>query len=74
MNRRTENFFALCAMLDNSRKPRSPAHAAAKGFVEHEIFATIRFAFETYPELSVEEVLEVCRPHLVDALSRILER
>jgi hypothetical protein len=40
----------------------------AESFLDHDVFHTIAAAFETYPELDVDEVLEVCRPALRSAL------
>jgi hypothetical protein len=77
MKRSMQNFYALLHMLDSSRaraKPRSPAQAAAAGIVRHEINPVIRAAFETYPELDVEEILERCTPALTEVLLRALER
>jgi hypothetical protein len=76
IKRATQNFFALLHALDVSRsgKPHSPAHAAAAGIVKHEINPIIRAAFETYPALDVEEILELCTPALVEVLSRVIER
>jgi hypothetical protein len=60
----------LLHLLNSSArtKSRSPAHAAAAGIVRSEIIPTIWAAFETYPELDVEEVLELCAPALIEVL------
>jgi hypothetical protein len=73
ISRSNANFFALCAMLESSGK-RSPARAAALGIVRYEIVPIIRAASETYPELSVDEILELCEPSLVDVLVRVIEK
>jgi hypothetical protein len=76
MKRATQNFFALLHALDASRsgKPHSPAHAAAAGIVRHEINPIIRAAFATHPELDVEEILALCEPAMIEALTHVLKR
>jgi hypothetical protein len=74
MHRATQNFFALLAMLDSAREPRSQAQAAAAGIVRHEILPILAAGFETYPEKDVSEILTLCEPALIDVLQHIIER
>jgi len=43
-----------------------------RGAVKHVILPTITAAFETYPELDVAEILQLCAPALEEALRREL--
>jgi hypothetical protein len=52
---------------------RSPVQARARSFVRHVITPTVAAAAETYPELSVAEILAVCEPALARELVFELE-
>jgi hypothetical protein len=47
---------------------RTPQERHAQIFLDYVVFRTIAAAAETYPELDVPEILEVCRPALLAAL------
>ena len=54
--------------LPAPRHARSDLARHAQTFLNLFIFRTIAAAFESYPELDVDEVLELCRPALLSAL------
>lgn len=73
---RNRNFFALCAMLENSgrrSKRHTPAQLTAISIVRHQLLPILRAAFETYPEKDTEEVLRICEYALADKLVPIIE-
>jgi hypothetical protein len=67
-------FYALLAMLRSSSTGRSRVHAAAAGFVKAEIIPIIATAFANNPELSAQEVLDLCEPALIKAVTSLIER
>jgi hypothetical protein len=70
---RNQAFFALVHLLQGSGRAKSRSRAAAMGVVDHEILPIVAAGFRTYPELTVEEILEVCRPALIEVLQHIID-
>jgi len=59
---------------DAVRSAGTPLQARARAFVRHVITRTIVAAAETYPELSVAEILALCEPALARELAFELDR
>src|SRR5262245_50079574 len=51
----------------------TPVQARARSFVRHVIIPTVAAAAETYPELSIADILPLCEPALVRDLTFELE-
>ena len=58
---------------DAVRSSDTPLQARARSFVRHVITPTVAAAAETYPELSVTEILALCEPTLARDLTSELE-
>jgi len=58
---------------DVVRSSDTPLQARARSFVRHVITPTVAAAAETYPELSVAEILAFCAPALARELAFELE-
>jgi len=76
MNTRATQFYALCALLQNSgrRKHRSLAYVSADAFVRFQLAPVLRVAAKNFPEFDVEELIELCTPAWNDALEPLFER